>query len=165
MNLTCGRCLSDMPLSKGKSVQCTAPQGAATFESTFSGLEPNGTWSLYVFDNAASQFYPAHQPRVAVGIRRVHKKPAHKRERDTLTELHATVLISFSTSLAEPSSAALSFGKSVRTRSENGHFASSKPRNWGNTRCREAVTNPARLPSPSGNERSKKRVSESGFSR
>ena len=29
-----------------------ALQGAATFESTFSGLDPNGVWSLYIFDNS-----------------------------------------------------------------------------------------------------------------
>jgi subtilisin-like proprotein convertase family protein len=29
-----------------------APEGAATFASIFNGLSPNGTWSLYVMDNA-----------------------------------------------------------------------------------------------------------------
>ena len=31
-----------------------APAGTATFASTFNGLDPNGTWSLYVTDDAAT---------------------------------------------------------------------------------------------------------------
>ena len=30
-----------------------APAGSATFASAFNGSNPNGTWSLYVFDFAA----------------------------------------------------------------------------------------------------------------
>ena len=41
------------PAPAPSSVDCAAPVGTTTFTSAFEGSDPDGTWSLYIFDDTA----------------------------------------------------------------------------------------------------------------
>ena len=41
------------PAPAPPSVDCAAPEGTTTFTNLFTGLDPDGTWSLYILDDTA----------------------------------------------------------------------------------------------------------------
>lgn len=41
------------PAPAPSSIDCATPQGTTTFTSLFTGSDPDGTWSLYAFDDTA----------------------------------------------------------------------------------------------------------------